>query len=350
MRTARTRTGVTLLETVIVLGIVALLIALTLPALQKVRESANLTTCGSRLRQVALAAHAFHADFARLPPGYLGPSKAREMDYPAFFNEGQWVGHLPMLMPYLLDQKPYRALAKSVRFEVDYVAQQPWWRTPTGDYPNVEAYAAARTIEKLFLCPSVPSYSVPIGMEGRGTVVGIHVYHSDRGRGTPYWLEGYERSPEFHALARTQYIGVAGAGSGSRATDAKYEGVLTNRSVNSLGQIAALDGTSNTLMYGECCGSRAPDRGVRLALDISWAGGGALGTFNGLARGQGAPIDTFSSLHPAGVNFAMADGAVRRLRHDFYRDSRGISLSWHVLQQLAGMRDAEACDASQFMD
>jgi hypothetical protein len=145
-------------------------------------------------------------------------------------------------------------------------------------------------------------------------------------------------------------MGVAGCGTGTHALFSRYAGIYTNCSEHSLEQVAALDGTSNTLLYGEACGTQryCPYE----VMDISWMAGGGLGTYLGLQRARTAPLITFSSWHTAEVQFCFADGSVRTVRFgDSAWDGRSpFTSDWYLLQQLAGYKDGQAADASALID
>lgn len=87
-----TRRGFTMLELLVTLVIIAILIALLLPAIQMAREGARATSCRNHLKQIALGFHTYHEDYGTLPPFHF------QTDGPdAYRGYGAFVVLLPMI-------------------------------------------------------------------------------------------------------------------------------------------------------------------------------------------------------------------------------------------------------------
>src|SRR5262245_28402088 len=92
------RSAFTLVELLVVIGIIAALVGLLLPAIHQVREAANRTSCANKLKQIGLAALNFESTNGRFPPAVLNGDQRVQWGSAAPRTVH---GFTPFLLPYL---------------------------------------------------------------------------------------------------------------------------------------------------------------------------------------------------------------------------------------------------------
>jgi len=378
VRFSRPRSAFTLIELLVVIAIIGLLMALLLPAVQRVREAANQMICASNLRQLAIAAHTFHADYKKLPAGSYNCVTYTATNPPCqqyVATEGPYVGVITALLPYIEQDSLRQAMrnpanTSSLPIAIGTNTGRPWWDTATpGGVKNVASDIAQIKLN-LLKCPSDNLDEAP----------NLGVFVATVPNGNPYDLVYLTGGSAALSFGRTNYFGCSGMtweGNWYR----QFDGILMNRAQLNLGMITGRDGTSNTLMFGESVGEYDFNGAGQRNYANAWMGAGSLTTWRGLAaRGknlqQSGPLyGRFSSVHASGVQFVMGDASVRTLRTEATYNTSGQwyfgtgfpwnpvndfntgddvvwngTAEWRVLQRLAGWKDGTRADMNIISD
>jgi len=293
----RRQEGFTLVELLVVIAIIGILVALLLPAVQSAREAARRMQCSNNLKQIALSSHNFHDTYKRLPPGIL----AQDSKYNSITGGHQYVGHLVYLLPFLEQQNVYDLIVGALDINVDHYPGGTYGTaTPIAEWWTVGgSWAAANTRIPGFECPSANPYS------NQNTAAYLRTNNLTIDIG--FWSTNYQD------LGRTNYAGCAG-GIGESHLDAgwaAYKGLFWPRSKNRFADM--IDGTSNTIAFGEVLGDRLPpnDKGSMLYA-FTWMGMGPMPTAWYLPDPVSKPgYYQNGSMHPGAVLFALGDGSVR---------------------------------------
>jgi len=283
------RRAFTLIELLVVIAIIAILIALLVPAVQKVRSAAARTQCINNLKQMGLGLHNYHDTYKRLPQGNSPYASGAP-----FEASWTWMGYI---LPYIEQQN----LATQARtFATGGGTNYYTWYNP-----------ACKQLLAVYLCPS----------DSRGQLI-------------------YTADPNIQNQALTCYLGNSGTSA------AAFNGVLYLSSKVSISQIT--DGSSNTIMVGE----RPPNSNLEFGWWFAAYGydgqgnGDCVMTSNdvaianyfianysaapnlpcngtaaqkiGLAPGNpnvGCDAGHYWSFHDGGANFLFGDGTVRMINY-----------------------------------
>ena len=136
------RRGFTLIELLVVISIIAILMALLLPAVQQARESARKTQCANNLKQIGLAFHNYHDAHRQFPPAYIANTLHPNRD-PDTYDGPSGFAWGALSLPFL-DQQP--------------LFNQLNWNVPCWDPINANPVQQNMPV---FLCPSATGTAGP---------------------------------------------------------------------------------------------------------------------------------------------------------------------------------------------
>jgi hypothetical protein len=134
------RNGFSLVELVIVVGLLVVLGGILLRALQEVRETANRAQCTNNLRQIAIGTHDYHDSYKRMPPAVgIAPPAAKS---PVGTGFGPVFWHL---LPFIEQAPLYNAGLNNNRRDPNFGQYSSVWLSPLG-------MPASQPV-KIYTCP-----------------------------------------------------------------------------------------------------------------------------------------------------------------------------------------------------
>jgi prepilin-type N-terminal cleavage/methylation domain-containing protein len=271
---ARSR-GFTLIELLVVIAIIGILIALLLPAVQKVREAANRATCANNLKQLGLALHNYHDNYNAIP-------------YSRYKDYGTWV---VLLLPYLEQDNLFKL-----------------W-DPNATYFD-QSGAFRLTPVKVMFCPTRRTPNTPPTASISGDVPdngGAHVPGALGDYAAAINDEGYWDYPFQNNNDNPANGAFVSAGWGNKSA----------HTTRTFAQVT--DGLSNTIFLGE---KHVPIKEWGMGEGSAGDGctyngnrGSAMrAAYAGLARSPTDPDQgNFGSYHPGICQVTLGDGSVRAL-------------------------------------
>jgi prepilin-type N-terminal cleavage/methylation domain-containing protein len=344
---SRLRRGFTLIELLVVIAIIAILIALLVPAVQKVRESAARIQCTNNLKQMGIACHAYHDANKFFPPSrdlLSYPGELPELVVPNVeepdADEAACVNWAVLLLPYL-DNEPLYELWNQTYDPNGGLGTTSGMGGGNGyGYGYVDQPAAAQqAIVPVYFCPSRrspgagPTYSQP-----------TPGYFSSAGGLTAGPFNGAISPPYPGGLGDyAGCLGTIGFDTFDPTTYVACNGFF-RLGVQGIGIKLALitDGLSNTIIIGD----KQVTQGQfgYAPLDCSIWDSENLDCF---CRGAGlnlplatSILDTsakFGSYHPGVVMFAFGDGSVHPI---------STSINPQILEYLANVADGHEVPAA----
>lgn len=280
------RPGFTLLELLVVIGIIALLIGLLVPAVQRVRAAAARMQCANNLKQLGLALHNYHGLHGTFPPGAEGPANG-DPTLAGLKHHG--LGSY--LLPYLEQESLFRQYRRDVS----------WFDRSNQQVVNKQL--------SVWQCPSAVASRL---MDGSLPTIPMPPEKPFDGTAACGDYAGIQRiDPALASLIDPAL---------------NYDGILQ---VNRMTRIAdILDGASNTILMAECAGRPTLWQGGKPVPNI-WLNGGPWAS-RGLMFGRGSTKDGTAffgrcainctndrevySFHTGGANAVFADGSVHFLK------------------------------------